>query len=534
MEYRFNSEGRKIQLEFSGFIERCTEYFSSFDFLRDSESALREMKENIVRPFNVAVFGRMKTGKSTLINALIGKHLVITGVNEATATINVISYTSNPESLNKFKVHWKNEVPSEFPLEDLYKDWTGKTDDVLDRVKRTLFLQLYSDSSLLGLHEIIDTPGTGSVSKEHEDVAQRFMNASESIGRNADALIYVFPPVARETDEESLEVFRKDRLENSTPYNSVAVLHKWDEILYNEYSFDDINKKAGHIYSLMSDMVADVIPFSGPLAFVGENAPETLFEELVVLCRQGFDNLRHLLSRNEKWDRDPNRLHLRKAFNMPWASFRLMVKIISEKRIDSSLEARRTIVDISGIKKLRDFIDKNFFKRSEMIRQNQIIAKIGLIKQKYDEEFSTKISLIEREVEYFEKLLKIEITGVLRDWVYQKYNESKLLMETLNSKAVIFDEFFINSEIKKKIDDFNMLEILVQSNLLSKEDLNIVNKIIAHLGGDDILELPSQQEIDDIDRKIAHIPRRIKTRRVLDYLQHRIANYRTKYSKWGE
>lgn len=528
MEIELNSEGRKIQIEFSDFIAQCAKYFSRYDFLRDSETALREMKESIVRPFNVAVFGRMKTGKSTLINALIGKPLAITGVNEATATINVISYASTADLLGKFTVYWKDSSPQSFPLECLQSQWAGKSDDVLDRVKRTKFLQLYSDSKILGLHEIIDTPGTGSVAQEHEDVAQKFISASEDEGRKADALIYVFPPVGRESDEASLQSFREGRLENSTPYNSVAVMHKWDEILYSEGSMDGINQKAQRIYETMKDMVATVIPVSGPLALAAETASGETFGELVKLCEVGFEKIKPFLGRDEKWDKDATRQRIRKEFGIPWASFRLLVKTVAEGGFDEK-EARHRILELSGIEKLRNFIDKNFFKRAAIIRQNQILAKVESIKRKSDEISEEKTAKTESDLEYFEELQQMQMPPNIKEWIHKNVAEKRTFLLSLSKDAVEFGHFFANSKIKKAIDDYNAIEWIANNNILTPEYLKIAKKILTHMDGSDALGIPSRIEVSNILGALATIPLRISNRKVLEYIRQRITTYQSNY-----
>ena len=163
----------------------------SHPFLRKEENELRAVADSLQSPFNIAVFGRMKTGKSSLINALIGKQLAITGVEEATATINRISY-ANGEQLNQFTVHWQDCPPENYPIDKLQSDWNGKSQEVLERVSRAAWLELYSDAPALRNIQITDTPGTGSNAAEHERIANQFIN-----GQEADALLYVFAPVGR-------------------------------------------------------------------------------------------------------------------------------------------------------------------------------------------------------------------------------------------------------------------------------------------------------------------------------------------------
>ena len=119
----------QVQESFRRFIEEMADFFGDYPFLREAESGLRAIADSTHRPFNVAVFGRMKTGKSTLINALVGRPLAITGVEEATATINWISYGDGVQA-ESFVVHWKDGRSEPLPLSRMV-EWAGKAEAVL-------------------------------------------------------------------------------------------------------------------------------------------------------------------------------------------------------------------------------------------------------------------------------------------------------------------------------------------------------------------------------------------------------------------
>jgi ATPase subunit of ABC transporter with duplicated ATPase domains len=60
-------------------------------------SELERLSGQVDQPCVVAVVGRMKAGKSTFINALLGEDLAKVGVTETTATINYFRYgNANP------------------------------------------------------------------------------------------------------------------------------------------------------------------------------------------------------------------------------------------------------------------------------------------------------------------------------------------------------------------------------------------------------------------------------------------------------
>jgi predicted GTPase len=323
------NKGAKTKEEFAVFLRWMGKAFDPYPELREASRELFRLADSVEKPFSLAVFGRMKTGKSTLINALIGRQLAITGVEEATATINRISYGTRDEAA-RFLVHWRNGKSQSLPVDRL-GEWAGKSDEVIERVRETAFLQLYAEIEQLRKVEIIDTPGTGSVVEDHENVARKFLDprASERSteeGRNADALLYVFPPVAREHDEESLAEFESTRLPGSDPYNSIGVLHKWDHL-----PIDDARSKADRIARTFSGTVASVIPVSGPLALAAREAPDEFFESLLRVLPETTRDLQEALKLYTRWDKIPERKQCRLSYRLPWLSFKRIAELAARE-----------------------------------------------------------------------------------------------------------------------------------------------------------------------------------------------------------
>lgn len=332
------------------------------------------------QPFNLAVVGRMKAGKSTLINGILGASLVISDVEEATATLNWICKGSE-EQLQQFEVALRDGTMKMYPLKELHK-WTGKREDVLARIRATRFLRLFSNALKLEEIQIIDTPGTGSAVEEHE-IARDFLNPetiAESIaeGGKADAIIYVIPPVGREQDAETLEVFASTRFPNSGPYNSIGVLHKWDA-LGGEFPREQAKKMALRLREQFDGKVADVIPVSGPLALAARSAPDTFFSGILSLTNEDAKVIESALRLPDRWAKDPRRQSVRDKHPMPWPSFKLLVQLCLSENIVTTAVARQRCLEESGIEELESFLRERFFSQSSIIKQCQLLNRTACI-----------------------------------------------------------------------------------------------------------------------------------------------------------
>lgn len=519
----------RLQESFCSFLYESADMFAQYGFLGDCERQLRELGTGVKRPFNIAVFGRMKTGKSSLINALLGKDLAITGVEETTATVNVISHSDDAALRDKFTVHWKDRPPETFPLDHLATEWSGKSKEVVEKVSKTAFIQLYSDDPALEFHEIIDTPGTGAAVSDHEKVAQAFLDPSVQEGRKADALVYVFGINGRETDEENLKTFREGCLPSSRPYNSVGVLHKWDATYWNSGGdWQEVQSKAERLKGQMSSVVADVIPVSAPIAAMAARASdEDLMALLALVAAKGAEHIEQLLQDDEDWDDDADCRALRKRFPIPWICFRVAVRETIRLGAGATTDAvRARLRDLGGIDRLRSFLDRNFFKSAALIRQRQQYARFLRVKDEAYARVEDREAELEIDGENWDRLFDLDLKPAsLRSWVERK--RAKVLDEIadLRRRAEAQDERFINSGIPKILADLDALDWCeAHPERISEAEKTALHSMADKLAGDETAK-PDVDMLSAIKKRFAML--RVGAldaagRKQTDYLARRI------------
>lgn len=111
----------------------------------------------------VALIGEVKAGKSTLMNALVGKNVAPTGIMETTSIVMEIRHSNSESAI----LTYKEGASKTLPIQDAYNLLLGSNTD------QTFFNQLTNVQIMLPLEEmknliLIDTPGLGTITKENE------------------------------------------------------------------------------------------------------------------------------------------------------------------------------------------------------------------------------------------------------------------------------------------------------------------------------------------------------------------------------
>lgn len=334
-------------------------------------------------PFTIAIVGRMRTGKSSLINALIGADLAVIGVNETTATINWFRH-GGPDSAATFRAVWKDRPAETFPLAELHR-WVG--DSQCARVTKSL--EFFAAVPFLRSANVVDTPGTRSVLEAHTAATEEFLairceRDTQAAGDSADAVVYVLPPVARESDQDLLEAFeRTSRIPGSSPYNSLAVVHKW-ETQESDDPYENALRKCERVRKAIGGLVADVFPVSAPLGRAAERFGADFWEAMFALYETPQVALSDLLMQEKdfmNWEEPAcplsvaARRSLRTDYELPWASFKAVAAIAKRRKPADPNELRALIAEAGGISKLRELLERRFLTRSRLIKVFGVLAK---------------------------------------------------------------------------------------------------------------------------------------------------------------
>jgi hypothetical protein len=373
--------------EFTSLVEQFAEELppklASHHKTRDFAPRVERLLQFAESRFTLAVVGQMRAGKSSLLNALIGEDLAMVGVNETTATINWFTYGIGRQT-QTFRVHWKGRPPEDKDLAEK-EQWVGES----ALAKDTRKLEFFADTDFLKTADVVDTPGTRSLIAEHQEkvdefLAQKADSETRNLGSGADAILYVVPPVARESDADFLEQFKRTtRLPDSPPHNSLAVVHKW-EAIESDDPYAEAQQKAAHIYKAMQDCVSHVMPASAPLGRAAERFPDLFWHTLLDLSlNTAAADLEELLLGEEDFLENDSRgcpldaaarTCLRREFKLPWPSLKLILRTARRRSPGNPSDLRKMILEMSSLPKLRQEIRDRFFARAAALKMSKLLA----------------------------------------------------------------------------------------------------------------------------------------------------------------
>lgn len=234
------------------------------------DAARTRMKNNI---FSVGIMGEFRRGKSTLINALLGKEIVPSDIIPTSATLNIVRWGSKPGVI----VHFRDGSEKEIGIDELpmfVTKITPEAKQMAAKVEKAVVL--YPCRFCQNGVQIVDTPGLND-EERMDEIAARVIP-------NLDAIIMVM------TQESPLSESEREFLRNKIMVsdigriifvvNKIDNIHPKDRSRVKEYIKgriqEEILEKTGAIHGNDSEIYSEIKSKLGGIRVYGISARDAL------------------------------------------------------------------------------------------------------------------------------------------------------------------------------------------------------------------------------------------------------------------
>lgn len=354
----------------------------AMDVYAGTEDAVRlaAVKDRLDEPLRVAVAGRVKAGKSTLLNALVGERMAPTDAGECTKivtwyrdghTYEVLGYPrgGSPRQLRFTRDDGALEV-----------DLGGLAPTDVDRLVVTW------PSQSLRTATLIDTPGIGSLTEQVAKRTWELLAASEE-ETPTDAVLYLMKHLHPQ-DVEFLRAFHDTEVSQPNPVNAIGVLSRADEI--GAGRIDAMSSARRIANRLRADggvrrVVQTVVPVAGLLAETAVTLTEAEVQWLRKIAdlsaREAEDLLlsadRFVSDRPELGVTSLEREQLLNRFGI--YGVRLGSTLLRRGVVSTATELARELAERSGLDELRGVLASLFFERRDTLKSRSALLALDAL-----------------------------------------------------------------------------------------------------------------------------------------------------------
>lgn len=225
---------------------------------------LRAVRERLDEPLRIALVGRVKAGKSTLLNALVGARLAATDAGECTRVVTVYRHGRTPRVVLHDTAGASRVLPVRRVDGGLRLDLGGTPPEDVARVV------VEWPAPELEPATVVDSPGLASLSTDASDRTRAFLEPDEGLP-GVDAVLFLTRQL-QPADVAALSSFQEAAAAAGRHTATITVLSRADEV--GGGRIDALAAAAGVARRMSADpgiaaVTSAVVPVAGLLALAG-------------------------------------------------------------------------------------------------------------------------------------------------------------------------------------------------------------------------------------------------------------------------
>jgi hypothetical protein len=344
-------------------------------------AAIDTVTRRLDEPLRVAIAGRVKAGKSTLLNALVGERLAATDAGECTKIVTWYRHGLGYRVSADLRPEGRVDLPFRREDGELAIDLGEHGVDGIERI------EVGWPSAKLESMTLIDTPGLGSA---NEGTSARTMASLLDAGvegpADADAVLYLMRHL-HHGDARFLEAFMDHSIAHASPVNAVVVLSRADEIgAARPDALDSAHAIAGRYAgdARVRELASGVLPVAGLLAETGATLRQEQFEWIRQVAGLDAEVRDRLLVSVERF-RDDADNPLGEAIRedllerLGLYGLRLATRLVADGSVRSAPDLSTALLEHSGIRALQRVLEDSYSARASLLKARSALIALRAI-----------------------------------------------------------------------------------------------------------------------------------------------------------
>ncbi len=362
----------------------------------ETQQGLAAVERRLDEPLRVAIAGKVKAGKSTLLNALVGEQLAKTDAGECTK---IVTWYQHGHTY-RVTLHMTDGTsrPARFSRESgpIEIDLGGAAAEQVARIVVEWPTKRLVDVTL------IDTPGVASINSSVSDRALAFLTPDDDRPVEADAVLYLMRHMHAD-DLSFLESFHDDELADASPINAIGLLSRADEVAVGRPDAMRVAERIAARYRTderLRKLCQTVLPVGGLLAETAATLTQDEFEALQQLADHDRKQLDGLMLSADRFVADTGpatnrastadggpavdrqactvpplvRRHLLDRFGL--FGVRVALPLIRQGRVATAGDLAKALDSRSGIVALREDLLERFANRRDVLRARSALVSV--------------------------------------------------------------------------------------------------------------------------------------------------------------
>lgn len=345
-----------------------------------------EIRRRLDLPVQVAIAGKVKVGKSTLLNALVGEELAPTDASECTR---IVTWYRRAE------ITQVTAVPFEGSPHPIAFSRNRALDVDLGAESAASLRRLMVDwpSERLRSMTLVDTPGIASLSTDLSQRTTAFLDPTSEDPGTVDAVIYLMRHM-HTADVRLLESFHDHDLAQPNPVNCIAVLSRADEIGVCRLDAMKSARAIAERYIAQPSirrLVQGVVPVAGLLAQAAVSLREEEFRLLRAMANAGVRSNSPVLGSVQELDADHTEIDdvvaagVRRVlverfglFGVRWA-----MEWLSRSPEATATDLAEALAKVSGLTDLREIVVQQISARSGLLKARSAMTALARLAANY-------------------------------------------------------------------------------------------------------------------------------------------------------